>query len=78
MAIHTALARFAGRPVGIVANNPKHLGGAIDADAALKAARFYELCDAFDLPILNLVDCPGNDASGCVCMEPEWQCIVLQ
>jgi len=57
--IYTALSRFAGRPVGIVANNPKHLGGAIDGDAALKAARFIELCDANDIPLLNLIDCPG-------------------
>lgn len=48
------------RPVHIAqANNPRHLGGAIDADAALKAARFMELCDGFDLPIVTLVDTPG-------------------
>ena len=46
-------------PIGIVANNPTHLGGAIDADAADKAARFMQLCDAFDLPILLLCDTPG-------------------
>ena len=57
--IFTALARFAGRPIGIIANNPTHLGGAIDCDSALKAARFIELCDGFDLPILSLIDCPG-------------------
>ena len=55
----TALARIAGRSVGILANNPKHLGGAIDADASLKAARFVELCDGFDLPVVCLIDCPG-------------------
>jgi acetyl/propionyl-CoA carboxylase alpha subunit/acetyl-CoA carboxylase carboxyltransferase component len=55
----TALARIEGRPVGIVANNPKHLAGAIDAAAADKAARFMQLCDAFDLPILFLCDTPG-------------------
>ena len=55
----TALARIEGRPIGIVANNPTHLGGAIDADAADKAARFMQLCDAFDLPILLLCDTPG-------------------
>jgi acetyl-CoA carboxylase carboxyltransferase component len=55
----TALARIEGRPLGIVANNPAHLGGAIDADGADKAARFLQLCDAFDLPVLFLCDTPG-------------------
>ncbi|WP_322796738.1 carboxyl transferase domain-containing protein [Tepidiforma sp.] len=55
----TALARIEGRPIGVVANNPAHLGGAIDADAADKAARFLQLCDAFDLPVLFLCDTPG-------------------
>jgi acetyl-CoA carboxylase carboxyltransferase component len=55
----TALARIEGRPVGIVANNPTHLAGAIDADGADKAARFLQLCDAFDLPIVFLCDTPG-------------------
>ncbi len=55
----TALARIEGRPVGIIANNPKHLSGAIDAPAADKAARFMQLCDAFDLPIVFLCDTPG-------------------
>ena len=50
----TMLARVEGRPVGVIANNPSHLGGAIDSDAADKAARFMQLCDAFDLPIINL------------------------
>ena len=57
--IHTALARIAGRPLGLIANNPSHLGGAIDADAADKAARFMQLCDAHGLPIVSLVDTPG-------------------
>lgn len=57
--IHTALARIEGRPVGIIANNPLHLGGAIDADAADKAARFMQLCNAHGLPIVSLVDTPG-------------------
>ncbi|MDE3117150.1 MAG: carbamoyl-phosphate synthase large subunit, partial [Pseudomonadota bacterium] len=56
----TALARIEGRPIGIVANNPKHLGGAIDRDGADKAARFLQLCEAFDLPVLMLCDTPGN------------------
>ncbi len=57
--IHTALARIEGQPVGIMANNPHHLGGAIDADAADKAARFMQLCDAHGLPIVSLIDTPG-------------------
>jgi acetyl-CoA carboxylase carboxyltransferase component len=57
--IFTALARIEGRPVGILANNPVHLGGAIDADAADKAARFMQLCNAHGLPLVSLVDTPG-------------------
>ena len=57
--IHTALARIDGRPVGLLASNPAHLGGAIDADAADKAARFMQLCNAHGLPIVSLVDTPG-------------------
>jgi acetyl-CoA carboxylase carboxyltransferase component len=55
----TALARIEGRPVGVIANNPKHLGGAIDVEAADKAARFMQLCDAHGLPIVSLTDTPG-------------------
>ena len=55
----TALARIEGRPVGIVANNPIHLAGAITSDGADKAARFMQLCDAFGLPIVSLIDTPG-------------------
>jgi acetyl-CoA carboxylase carboxyltransferase component len=58
-AIHTALARIEGRPVALLASNPLHLGGAIDADAADKAARFMRLADAHALPIVSLVDTPG-------------------
>jgi len=53
------LARIAGRGVGFVANNPRHLAGAIDVDAADKAARFIRFCDAFNIPIVTLVDVPG-------------------
>jgi acetyl-CoA carboxylase carboxyltransferase component len=55
----TALVRVEGRPLGVIANNPKHLSGAIDAAAADKAARFLQLCDAFDIPLLFLCDTPG-------------------
>ena len=55
----TLLARIEGRPVGVLASNPAHLGGAIDADAADKAARFMQLCDAHGLPIVSLIDTPG-------------------
>jgi acetyl-CoA carboxylase carboxyltransferase component len=55
----TALARVDGRALGVVANDPAHLGGAIDAPAADKAARFLALCDAFGLPVLFLCDTPG-------------------
>jgi acetyl/propionyl-CoA carboxylase alpha subunit/acetyl-CoA carboxylase carboxyltransferase component len=57
--IITALVRIAGKPIGLIANNPLHLGGAIDADAGDKAARFMQLCDAFDLPMVSLCDTPG-------------------
>ena len=55
----TALARLQGRPVGVIANNPAHLGGAIDTDGADKAARFLQLCDAYSLPVVSLCDTPG-------------------
>lgn len=57
--IVTALVRVEGKPLGLIANDPSVLGGAIDADAADKAARFLQLCDAFDLPVLSLCDTPG-------------------
>jgi len=55
----TALARVNGKPIGVIANNPHHLAGAIDSDGADKAARFMQLCDAFNIPIVTLVDTPG-------------------
>jgi acetyl/propionyl-CoA carboxylase alpha subunit len=58
-AMITVLARLEGRTIGIVANNPLHLSGAIDSPAADKAARFLQLCDAFDIPVLFLCDTPG-------------------
>jgi acetyl-CoA carboxylase carboxyltransferase component len=59
LGIVTALARHEGRPLGVIANDPSHLGGAIDAHGADKAARFMQLCDAFGLPLLFLCDTPG-------------------
>ena len=55
----TSLARLEGRPVGIVANNPQFLSGAIDSDGSDKAARFMQLCDCFDIPVVVLCDTPG-------------------
>jgi acetyl-CoA carboxylase carboxyltransferase component len=55
----TAFARIEGRPVGVIANDPGHLAGALDADGSDKAARFMQLCDAFGLPLVTLVDTPG-------------------
>jgi len=57
--IITCLARMGGRPVGIVANQPKQLGGILENDSADKAARFINLCDAFGIPLLFLMDVPG-------------------
>jgi acetyl-CoA carboxylase carboxyltransferase component len=55
----TALVRIEGRPLGVIANDPKFLCGAIDSDGADKASRFMQLCDAFDIPLLFLCDTPG-------------------
>jgi len=55
----TGFARFGGRPAGVVANQPMQLGGALDVNAADKAARFVWLCDAFGIPLVFLMDCPG-------------------
>ena len=55
----TALARVEGRPVGVIANDTRHMAGAITSEAADKAARFLQLCDAFGLPVVSLVDTPG-------------------
>ena len=57
--IITAFLRVEGMPLGLIANNPSHLSGAIDSDAADKGARFLQLCDSFDIPVLSLMDCPG-------------------
>lgn len=57
----TAFIRVEGKPVGVIANNSNSpTGGAIDSPAADKASRFMQLCEAFDIPILSLIDCPGN------------------
>jgi acetyl-CoA carboxylase carboxyltransferase component len=58
-AIVTSLIRLGGRPVGVVANQPMFLAGAIDSPASEKAARFIQICDAFDIPMLLLCDTPG-------------------
>ena len=55
----TALVRIEGRPLGVIANDTRHIAGAITSDAADKAARFLQLCDAFGLPVVSLVDTPG-------------------
>lgn len=55
----TAFIRIEGEPLGVVANNPGYLSGAIDSDGSDKAARFLQLCDAFDIPVLVLCDTPG-------------------
>ncbi len=55
----TGFVRIEGKPMGLVANDPKHLGGAVDCDGADKGSRLFQLCDAFDLPMLSLVDTPG-------------------
>ncbi|WP_144821220.1 carboxyl transferase domain-containing protein [Marinobacter piscensis] len=55
----TAFARIEGRPVGLIANDPRHLGGAICANGADKASRFMQLCDAYDVPLVSLCDTPG-------------------
>jgi len=55
----TALCRIDGRAVGVIANNPMHMAGAITSDGADKASRFLQLCDGFGIPILSLVDTPG-------------------
>ena len=57
--IITAFLRVEGMPLGLIANNPGHLSGAIDSDAADKGARFLQLCDSFDIPVLSMMDCPG-------------------
>ncbi len=55
----TALGRIDGRPLGVIANSTMHMAGAITSDAADKASRFMQLCDAFGLPLLSLIDTPG-------------------
>jgi acetyl/propionyl-CoA carboxylase alpha subunit/acetyl-CoA carboxylase carboxyltransferase component len=59
MSMIAALIRIEGRPMGVIANNPKVLGGAIDSDGSDKAARFLQICEAFDVPVLSLSDTPG-------------------
>jgi acetyl-CoA carboxylase carboxyltransferase component len=63
----TALGRIEGRPVGFIANDTRHMAGAITSDAADKAARFMQLCDGFGLPIVSLIDTPG------MMVGPKWE-----
>ncbi len=55
----TAFLRIEGKPMGLIANNPKHLGGALDAEGSGKAARFMQLCDVYRIPMISLCDTPG-------------------
>ena len=55
----TAFIRVEGQPMGVVANNPAHLAGAVDSPGADNGARFFQLCDAFDIPVVVFMDCPG-------------------
>ncbi len=55
----TALIRLEGRTVGVMANDPRHLSGAVDSDGSDKGARFMQLCDSYDIPVVNLCDTPG-------------------
>ena len=57
--ITIGFARFDGRPVGVVANQPQHLAGCLDIDSSVKAARFVRFCDSFNIPLLTFVDVPG-------------------
>jgi propionyl-CoA carboxylase beta chain len=57
--IVVGFARFGGRPVGVVANQPAHLAGCLDIDASIKAARFVRFCDCFNIPLVTFVDVPG-------------------
>ena len=57
--IYTAFARIEGVPVGIIANQPRKLGGVLDSAASRKGARFLRLCNSFGIPVVTLVDCPG-------------------
>jgi methylmalonyl-CoA decarboxylase subunit alpha len=67
-----ALARLGGRPVGIIANNPRVLAGCLDVDAADKATRFIRFCDAFNIPLLTIADVPGYLPGS----DQEWQGII--
>ena len=66
-------ARLAGESVGIVANNPNHLAGVLDIDGSVKAARFIRFCDAFEIPLLTLVDVPGFLPG----TDQEWNGIII-
>ena len=59
LGVVTGFLRLEGKPAGLIANDCMHLSGAVDAEAAEKAARFLQLCDAFELPVISLTDTPG-------------------
>ena len=65
----TAYGRLGGQPVGVVANQPSQLAGTLDIEASEKAARFVQSCDAFGLPLLTFVDCPGYQPG----KDQEWR-----
>src|SRR5206468_3852442 len=65
----TGYGRLGGHPVGIIANQPRALAGTLDIDASSKAARFVQGCDAFGLPLLTFVDCPGYQPG----KDQEWR-----
>jgi acetyl-CoA/propionyl-CoA carboxylase carboxyl transferase subunit len=69
----TTLGRFAGRAVGVIANNPLRLDGCLDASSAVKAARFVRMCDALGVPLIVLVDVPGHLSD----VGQEWDSVVL-
>jgi acetyl-CoA carboxylase carboxyltransferase component len=80
----TGLARLQGYPVGVMANDPRFFGGAIDADASDKMIRFIDLCDTFHLPMVNFVDNPGfligvaAEKRGTIRNGGRWMCSVFQ
>ena len=75
-------ARMGGKPIGMVANQPAHLAGVLDINSSVKAARFVRFCDAFNIPMVTLVDVPGflpgtsQEFGGIISMAPNY-CMLL-